>query len=615
MSGTVRDGTTHDWPVYASVTLSDGGSPTTVWTDPWTGAWSARVAPDTTYATTVDPFYGGYATRRLSLSVAADPVVKDVTVLPDSSCTAPGFTLDGTACAVLPGALLAGFVTDVNTGRPVDAAQVNEAETSDPPTPSVATPDDPSIPDGLYWHFTSTTGRTYLAVSAVGYALTNVGADTAPGTVARADVALPAPRLEPVTPSLSVDLALGESTTRTVTVRNTGSAQGVVTFTRRTGPVTLLNPVTPAWTTLRPYPTPISGSVVAESGGNVYSLTGNDGTGPTGTGYVLTPGSGRWTRLPGHAAYTFDAAAGAYLDGAVQLSGDSGSPNTRDTAAYQPSYHAWLVRTSPVKKARTHAASAVDNDMLFLVGGCFGDSCGTTLVQYLSSSGSELGQPYPRAISSLACGGLEQLVCAGGLDASTGRSTSAAYAFDLDRGRWHPVSPLPLPLWGAQYAVANGRLVVAGGQITDASGTRVSDQTFVYDLQTDTWSMLPPMPRATYGGAAGCGVTSVGGFDAAGERVRATQSLSGMDSCGLAWLQLRTGPDNGRLLQVGESAIITVAIKADQVSAPGDYVAQIGLMNQTPYLVSPITVTMHVRAPAPPSPGQAPEASSKEGTS
>ncbi|MEP6796968.1 MAG: hypothetical protein ABI890_02415, partial [Lapillicoccus sp.] len=221
--------------------------------------------------------------------------------------------------------------------------------------------------------------------------------------------------------------------------------------------------------------------------------------------------------------------------------------------------------------------------------------------------------PYPLAVSALACGGLEQLVCAGGLDARTGLSTSAAYAFDPDLRQWHRVSPLPLPLSGAQYAVANGRLVVTGGTITDASGPRVSDQAFAYTFVTDTWSALPPMPRATSGGAAACGLVSVGGFDGSGERLRTTQQLSGLDACGLPWLELHSKPYNEARLDGGESVLVTVAIKADEVTAPGDYVAQIGVANEAPYLVSPITVTMHVRAAAAGATRVAPRASSKVG--
>lgn len=62
VSGTVKDGSGHGWPLYAKVALSDGaGHGQTTFTDPATGRYSLRVMENTAYTLDVASQYPGYS--------------------------------------------------------------------------------------------------------------------------------------------------------------------------------------------------------------------------------------------------------------------------------------------------------------------------------------------------------------------------------------------------------------------------------------------------------------------------------------------------------------------------------------------------------------------------
>jgi hypothetical protein len=91
VSGLVRDGSGHGWPVYATVRVKD--EPTAVtYTDPKTGRYALSVPADDTYTLQVDPLYPGYTTDAHDVTVGAGDTVHDVNVAVDqTTCTAAGY--------------------------------------------------------------------------------------------------------------------------------------------------------------------------------------------------------------------------------------------------------------------------------------------------------------------------------------------------------------------------------------------------------------------------------------------------------------------------------------------------------------------------------------------
>lgn len=98
------------------------------------------------------------------------------------------------SCNPVPGTLVMGFVTDQNTGLPVNGATVTNNETGNSGT-SVATPNDANLDDGFYWLFVPQPGngpatRTFTATKS-GYGPANASALLPPNTTYQINFALP----------------------------------------------------------------------------------------------------------------------------------------------------------------------------------------------------------------------------------------------------------------------------------------------------------------------------------------------------------------------------------------------------------------------------------------
>jgi N-acetylneuraminic acid mutarotase len=93
ISGTVTDGSGHNWPLYARITV-DGVPGGPVYTDPNTGHYSLSLPQGQLYQLHVTPVYSGYTTRAASVALGTTDAVANVAVPVDAaSCTAPGYTV------------------------------------------------------------------------------------------------------------------------------------------------------------------------------------------------------------------------------------------------------------------------------------------------------------------------------------------------------------------------------------------------------------------------------------------------------------------------------------------------------------------------------------------
>ncbi|WP_239133936.1 carboxypeptidase regulatory-like domain-containing protein [Rugosimonospora africana] len=91
VSGTVTDGSGHDWPLYATIT-ADGVPGGPVFTDPVTGHYSLNLPQGQTYHLHVTPAYPGYQTANPSVTVTDSNVAANVSVPVDTTaCDAPGY--------------------------------------------------------------------------------------------------------------------------------------------------------------------------------------------------------------------------------------------------------------------------------------------------------------------------------------------------------------------------------------------------------------------------------------------------------------------------------------------------------------------------------------------
>ena len=133
-------------------------------------------------------------------------------------------------CTPLPGALVAGFVTDANNQMAINGASV-ESNTGSM-THTMGTPDDPNIPDGFWWNFEGMPGlgpstRTFTA-GANGYVSEEVVLNLVPDTMNQINFALGAGWLEIIPTELSERLYWGEESHQDMDIINHGSADADV---------------------------------------------------------------------------------------------------------------------------------------------------------------------------------------------------------------------------------------------------------------------------------------------------------------------------------------------------------------------------------------------------
>jgi subtilisin family serine protease/N-acetylneuraminic acid mutarotase len=98
LSGAVKDGSGHGWPLYAKIEVAGRpGAP--IYTNPFTGAYSLSVPANTTYTLKVTPVYTGYQVKTETVVVGGSNLTHDISVPVTADCTAKGYELQLPALA------------------------------------------------------------------------------------------------------------------------------------------------------------------------------------------------------------------------------------------------------------------------------------------------------------------------------------------------------------------------------------------------------------------------------------------------------------------------------------------------------------------------------------
>ncbi|MFJ9760235.1 kelch repeat-containing protein [Streptomyces sp. NPDC101149] len=543
------------------------------------------------------------------------------------------------SCDPLPGGLVAGHVTDANTGAPLTGAEVSTE--SGTPAVTHTTTGDPALGDGFYWLFAP--GTDAAPVAAAGRHYSTATASLAPRThaVTERDWALRAGQVTASPAAVSVHAAAGSGAapTSTLRLRNTGTAPAKVTiveqdrgFTpvgghhRDTSPgaplqrtKTTASPrpfgpghaagagplpakdalVNPAWSDLPEYPTPIMDNVVADNDGTVYSVSGYSDSGVTADGAAYDPSVGRW-RAIAPMPQARENAVGGFVNGKLYVVGGwnlQGNP-TSTTYVYDPAKNSWS-RAADMPTPAAVGAAAVVGGRLYVVAGCSTYACDT------ESSASSVFRydprtdawtkvaDYPKGEVLLGCAAFgDGLVCAGGISPVTSSTSEATYRYTAATDTWTHVADMPRATWGMAYAGVGGKLQLAGG----ITSYEVTNQAEEYDPATDTWSELPNATHALYRGGAACGLTRVGGGIEDSEAAPYAEALRGQDPCvtgsDAAWLSTS---ETHLTVPVGKTVTVQVCTDASATSTPGDYEARLAFISDTPYTIAPVDVTLSTR--------------------
>jgi N-acetylneuraminic acid mutarotase len=532
-----------------------------------------------------------------------------------------------------PGGLVAGTVTDANTGKTLDGVSV--AVSGQPGS-------DTSAPlagagDGFYYLF-SPRGKHTLTGTLLNYGTGTRSVTVAANAATKATVAMPAGRIA-TSGNVSATVSKNGTATRTLTLTNTGhepatvvidqfpgtaSASGSASAATATGgsesfarqfqaarkgqpwavpsvaraSAAATPSAAPGWSTLASMPGASFEGVAGSYDGIAYAgLGADDELNPTGALYSYNPATKAWTTRasapmpvaePGYGVIGDDL----YVTGGVGGTSNSLSPVTQ-TQVYDMATNTWS--TAAANPYALSGTDAVLDGELYQIGGIslstFQDSDIVSAYNPSAGTWTEVA-PYPVGVTAASCGGVGgTLYCAGGYN-QAGIALTAAYKYTPGDSSWQPIASLPQDLGGSAFGVADGELLVSGGTTSNGMLTSVG---YAYDPAQNWWVPLPAAATPKAGAAGVLGFYTFGGEVATGTYDEADQLL-GYGQVGrvsLPWLSLS---QSKLRIQPGHKARITIRLDGAEagLGGGGTVTAALGFETDTPYQVVPVGIKLSV---------------------
>jgi N-acetylneuraminic acid mutarotase len=542
-------------------------------------------------------------------------------------------------CSPVEGGLLTGVATDGNTQAGLAGVKVTDGSESGGSAVSVATPDDPNVPDGFYQLFSPGSGSHSFTASLGAYTPATTTANISADAATRKDWPMAAglPQVGPA--SISMTETVGEKKSAQITLANNGTKPLQFTLAGRNGPfapmagqtsatggarlqklagvatphpgITGARPKADAklpaaaasgpWQSVADLPQTIQDNLVAYDRGKVYSI---GGFGLTDTdyvtkGFVYDPTTHEWSSIA-DAPAALGLSSGAFVDGKLYMVGgaDSTGNPSRMVYVYDPTTNRWS-KAASLPRAESAAATAVLDGQLYIIGGCSGacDPTSSTVYRYdpATDSWTRLAD-YPVSVAYAGCAGVKgEVVCAGGLEYSTADvDVKSTYIYDPKTDMWSKGADMPYTNWGMAYSGAGDKLQMVAG----ASSGLVTNQSSEYDPATDTWSALPYPNTPTYRGGSACGMYKVGGSTGGYNEVGTVELLPGYDQCDGAGPPWMTESQTKLTVAPGAQTAVTVTLDSSRISQPGTYSADIVVRTDSPYPVQKVHVTLQVNPPS-----------------
>jgi N-acetylneuraminic acid mutarotase len=415
--------------------------------------------------------------------------------------------------------------------------------------------------------------------------------------VSRRDFTLKAGQVTVSAGPISGSVEPGHRVTRTLTVKNTGSAPATWTAIERSG----TSPGSPApasaWKPIADLPIKVYDNAVDTVGGTVYSALGtNLSSGILNDLYAYDPQTNTWSQRA-DAPHASEEPTHGVIDGKIYYTGGwaPGEGISAATQVYDPASGTWATGADEPDPYGGSAGAVLDSK-LYVVGGCQATGCGTTEVQVYDPATNTWSKTaaYPQPISWGACGAVDgKLYCAGGEVGSA--PVPDAFVYDAASDSWSRAADLPISLAQPSYTAANGKLLLSGGLTVQNGNFVATVHGYAYDPQTGTWSTLPDAPTATTRGGGSSGMYRVGGTTHLPNVVSSAQVLEGYDQIesDVSWL---SESPRQLTLKPGQKATISVTLDASGLTEAGSYTATLEQSTDTPYTLDPLPVSLRVVA-------------------
>jgi N-acetylneuraminic acid mutarotase len=221
---------------------------------------------------------------------------------------------------------------------------------------------------------------------------------------------------------------------------------------------------------------------------------------------AYNPGTRQWRRLPDLPVgmhHTNAAAVGGSIYIVGFLTGGNFSPDGR-VFVLRPGASEWGAGAmmSPGTQRGASATVAI-GPRIYVAGGLRGGAVSDFSV-YDTTTDSWSGLPDLPLRRDHFVGGAfgTKVVLAGGREGNITAITGRVDIFDTETNDWSEGAPMPTPRGGTAGAVLDGKLYVLGGEGNTAHRSGVFPQAEAYELATDTWQQLPPMPTPRHGTGA-----------------------------------------------------------------------------------------------------------------
>jgi carboxypeptidase family protein/Kelch motif protein len=547
------------------------------------------------------------------------------------------------SCAVIPGGLVEGNVSDLTTGNAINGAKVVSNDAPSDNATTAAVPDDPNNPGGFYILFSTLTGSHSFTASASQHSSDTETANVAANGTVRRDFKLGSGHLVITPSSVSSTQVLGSTTTQTLNFKNDGTGSANVQLNEQGGGFQILHaqgapltnirlpsgedggggadpgwlgdhtndgappvdagaPKDPTWATIANYPTAVMDNGCDFINGKEYCVGGINGSlSITNQGFVYDQGTNAWTPIA-NMANAREKPGVAAVNGKLYVSGgwDTNGTPIAATEVYDPASNSWST-VAPNPSPAAAPGVAVANGKIYFVGGCADGACtASNKVEVYDPSSNTWSSAanYPTGDSWEGCGGVNgKVYCAGGINGSTTYNTGNVY--DPSSDSWSPIANLPTDLWGGVSGAPTGELVISGGVINQS--TTVTNEGFAYTPSSDSWSAIPNAQFPRYRAGGGCGYYKIGGSSGGFSPTADSEVLGpGLDQCGTTDVPWLSESPTKFTVPAGATVSVTVALTAttaDGVTQPGTYTAQILVNADTPQTISPIGVTMNVTPP------------------